>query len=587
MSELITQNIRFWQLVIGVLVAGLIYFAFKKTIDFNVLDWWYRLPLIGKIARLSGKTKLASDPSWCEADLTLCADYKPFVPWVAKGVFDQRIKYMTKSGDQGRTPTPAWVMLFLVVLVTAEGLGFSFMLGTWMAREGSADTHNAMMIAIVLVLCGIMVWVTHSAGHQWYRTSLLRRNRKYYDEDNSSGKQYGGNTTAIALNEDQSQDDDKPEYSQIANRVGKDNGSYAWVIVAVVAIVAIATLSTVMRVKNLNQELIRETAAQSHPTAPSGNPFASGAPSELVASQKKADEQATSDVAAATQDEGMAAFLLLGFIFVITQIVGCSAGHKYGFAGKESKTAYKETMGCATFDELQDRFITPRIDIAQARLTSLQQRRNSNSSMPTKDFYDYLNETMVRSKAQSRNANSTTTADQPAAKAESSMQARTSSVDGLAMNANDDLIFSHLRGLPDKAAQSVYFQTLPPETQDRIALMITAARENAAKHALLFSEATESLGISSTGVAAPAIDQSASKAEPSVQAQTPSVDGLAMDNAADEKSILAHFDALTTQDEKMTYLKSLEAPLLAQIKPILKARKEAEANRDAELNSLI
>lgn len=375
------------------MLAGVIYFAFKHRIDFWVMDTWYVLPVIGRISRLAKDSTQSSRDGWLNAEKALCADYKKFIHLVKEPVFNSRIEYMKKAHDLGRTPVPAWVMLFLVGLVIAEGLGFSYMLGTWMAREGSANTHTVLMIAIVLVLCGIMVWVTHSAGHQYYRTSLLRGCFKRFKDEGGQG--FFRKT--IALKDDQSADDDEPDYTQCANRVSErpgDQGSYSWVAIAVIAIAAIAFLSTYMRWENLKGELIRETTAQTQ-SAAAGNPFANGGlalPSDVTAPQKAADDKASSEARNATQGEGMAAFIMLAFIFVVTQIVGCSAGYKYGFAGKESKGAFKETQGFSTYDAYLAHY-EPLIHLAESRLQALQQQLEESSHQKlklTKTFVDHL-----------------------------------------------------------------------------------------------------------------------------------------------------------------------------------------------------
>lgn len=387
----------------GTLVAvSLVLMAYISNNRFQlwVVDFWATFPVIGQIARLS-KDKTKGSPSWLRSEEKLCASYKPFVNLMTRDMFNQRIEYLRKAADLGRSPTPFLVWTLLVVLVIAEGLGFSYLLGSWMAREGSANTHTLLMFAIVLVLCVILVALTHFAGHQYYRTSLLRSCFARYKERGSD--EYAVST--VSLNMNQAVDSKDPDFKQTINRVGKhshDVGSYAGGIIAIIAIAFIAIVSTYMRVKNMESELIRETAGQAvHATAAasSSNPFENLAlPSEVQASQNDADSKAKNEAMEAVSSEGLAAFAMLGFIFVITQIVGMGAGYKYGFAGRESQKAHNGLGGFSTYEDYLAYF-RPLRDMVNGRLKDLQQRIESKSHTKlelSNSFDDYLREQRLK-----------------------------------------------------------------------------------------------------------------------------------------------------------------------------------------------
>lgn len=462
--------------LVAFVVVLLIYLGWRQRINFWFMDAWYTFPVIGRIARLSKDSTHSSRDGWLNAERTLCADYMKFIRLVKEPVFNSHIEYLKKAQDLGRTPTPAWAMIFLVVLVIAEGLGFSYMLGTWMAREGSANTHTMLMIAIVLVLCGILVWVTHSAGHQFHRTSLLRGCFKRYKDQ--GGEAFS--SKPIALKDDQSRDDRDPDYAQCANRVSarpNDQGGYAWVYIAVVAIVAIAVLSTYMRWQNLQGELTRDTAMQTQ-QASAGNPFANGGvalPKEVTDPQKEADDKVAQDERDATASEGMAAFIMLAFIFVITQIVGCSAGYKYGFAGKESFSAYKETEGFATYDAYLA-YYEPIIRLAESRLQTLQQRIEENSHQKlalSKNFLDYFN---------GSHSNLRAFATSEAAPARPVLHSETVQPPAARPVADPlEAAMSHLDGLSDKAEKLAFIKTLEPAVRDAVTAQLKARKEEQEK----------------------------------------------------------------------------------------------------------
>lgn len=445
----------------------------QQRVRFWLRDFWVTFPVLGNIAQLA-KDRTSSKDGWTRAEEKLCAIYKPYIVLLSESTFNERIEYLRKSADLGRAPTPMWVWVLLVVLVIAEGLGFSYLLGSWMAREGSANTHTLLMFAIVLVLCVILVALTHAAGHQYYRTSLLRSCFKRYKD--TGGNEYA--SRQIALKDEQSKDDNEPDYKQIANRVAKhshDKGSYAAGIIAIVAIAFIAVVSTYMRVQNLESELSKETSLQQPQAA--ANPFSKlPLPTDVATPQRQADAKAAAETTSATEKEGLAAFAMLGFIFVITQIVGMGAGYKYGFAGKESLDAYRATGGYSTYDDYWAYF-QPIRDLINARLKDLQQRMEEHSHTKlalSKTFDDFLFEQSEQSNSIRRNIDKPRNG--PASAGETAK---------LAQSAPDEpsieMAKSELSRLADKKQQQDYFLSLPTHLQSELKPWLKQRKEEAAR----------------------------------------------------------------------------------------------------------
>lgn len=448
----------------------------RQRVRFWLRDFWVTFPFFGDIARLAKDSTKGND-GWMRAEEKLCGIYKPYLVLFDESTFNERIEYLRKSADLGRAPTPMWAWVLLVVLVIAEGLGFSYLLGSWMAREGSANTHTLLMLAIVLVLCVILVALTHAAGHQYYRTSLLRSCFQRFKD--TGGREYA--VQLIALKDAQTKDDSAPDYKQIVNRVAKhshDKGSYTAVVIAVIAIVFIGVVSTYMRMQNLEAEMSRETALQQSPAA--GNPFASvqldvgrdqvqlTLPADVTAPQQQADDKAKSETSSATEKEGLAAFAMIGFIFVITQIVGIGAGYKYGFAGKESKEAYRATGGYSTYDDYWAYF-EPIRDLVNGRLKGLQQRLEQDSHTQfnlSKTFDDYLLEQKRRS-------------EEMRGGIDRSIQ-RPRSDEGLVPDAVG-AAKAELSRMTDKKQQQEYFQGLDAPVQEALKPWLKQRKEEAAR----------------------------------------------------------------------------------------------------------
>ncbi|MES2978472.1 MAG: hypothetical protein V4731_08625 [Pseudomonadota bacterium] len=262
------------------------------------------------------------------------------------------------------------------------------------------------MYGIVAVLASILAMITHSAGAQFYRTRLIRSCYTRYRESGSAGFH---STRVISLSDDQFADKDEPSETRCLNRIinaPHDMGSYGWSWVAGTFVVAIFVLSGVMRFSHMQAELTRESQVVEAATS---NPFAkSTLPRELVKPQQEADRKAASEARASTAVEGGAAIIILGVIFVVTQIVGFDFGYRFGFAGKETYKraagsasiwwwsshdgAYADTWGYSTHDAYWGA-MQPFKDIVNLRLKTLQQRLKQNKPQNlqlTRNFDDYL-----------------------------------------------------------------------------------------------------------------------------------------------------------------------------------------------------
>lgn len=511
MSELIAANLHLILYCIGIAVMTAVYFAYRQQINFWWMNFWYGLPLIGKADRLSKDHSQASQLGWFNAERTLCKDYKKFIHFKSREEFEKYQTYLRKAEDNGRTPTPLAIMLIMVVLVAAEGLGFSYMLGTWMASEGSANTHNLLMWAIVFVLATILAFITHAAGHQLYRTSLVKRSLTGWAQANPKPDL---SRIGLGLQDNQNKDNDQPDYVQVLARVGR-NYSYVMVIIAVLAISGIAALSTWMRYENLVRHQTEQTMGISEQDSGNGNPFAAGGsglviPTEVVNSQKEAQQQGVADGKDSMKSEGIAAFLTLAIIFVVTQIVGIYTGFKWGFAGKESKEAYEATRGFATYEEFIA-YYDPRIDAAQAMLQTMQQKMAANAingdRKTEKTFRDYLLEDR-QSKAefhQSAPKIDTTQATAAAPQAPSVTVAPTDAVSAappVAVQAHPatvqmanqtvDEALQTLDSISDKQAKRAWLDSLPGPIADEVIARIkqrkaTEAAEKAKRDAELDS----------------------------------------------------------------------------------------------------
>lgn len=369
-----------------------------QQIKFRVMDVAYTLPFFGKISRMAKMPTQSPKQNWSNEEQTLCGDYSQHAKIISEKDFKDTLEYLRLAGDIGREPAPGWAWLFVALLVLAEGYGFSYLLGTWVTRDGDANLYRVLAAFLAFVICGLMLWLTHNSGREIQRTGLLRSCKAKFHGGARTGNPTKDAHTRAYFTEPMSigvhTDREYPMSVQTANRVashGGDEGNYAWTTAAVVAMLMIAILSYVMRHENLRRDIIKQ--GQTTQQEQSGNPFQTGV---IVVTSAPAptekQEQAKADSIDAEKSEGGAAFLMLAGIFILTQIVSIGLGVKYGFGGKQSQRAFENTQGFVTYSSYYN---SPIFRLTQARLQTLQQKMEANSYERQgvgKTYADYCSE---------------------------------------------------------------------------------------------------------------------------------------------------------------------------------------------------
>lgn len=457
--------------------------------SFGWTDLKVQMPLIGLIARNSKNLEVGRN-GWMNAEEKLCGVYKRYVSQLPEDKFLQRIEYMKHAGDLGRTPMGIGLKIFLFILVAAEAMGFSYILGTWAASEGSANLYTKLMYGIVFVLASILAIVTHKAGEQFYRTRLIRSCFKRYKEDNDQDF----STRVISLSDDQFADEKDPPHTRTVNRIIEnphDHGSFGWSWVAGIFVALIFIGSATMRVSHMETELNRQTQATD---ATISNPFApsNALPAEVVSPQQEADKKAKAEERSSTQVEGIAAILVLSVIFVVTQIVGFGAGHKHSFAGKETYKkaagsnafwwwsekdgAYADTWGYSTYDSYWEA-MQPIKDIVNTRLKDLQHslKENSHKNLNlTKSFDDYLDEMFAISKRGRAKKN------MPDAQINQETVQNTEPAPEESIPSSVDKAKADIEAISNKLAQQEYYKNLPPEIREELKPWLKQRKDQAA-----------------------------------------------------------------------------------------------------------
>lgn len=375
-----------WIWLLAFLIAALIVYARHES-SFVLTDLAYTFPVIGKLSQYSKDYSESSYPGWLNVENTLCRDYAKHMSALSPAEFENNVLYLKKSYDHGRRPMPPWAMAILALLVIMESFGFSFMLSTLMVTEGSENLHELLTLVIVLVLAAILVWVTHAAGHQLYRTGLLRSCFREYQ----THKDDAFSSQIVSLDDNQLMvDAGEPAHVQCANRVitkPGDRGTYAWVWLALFLILAIAIGSTKLRIDTLHSLPADSGTFISDIFNMAGDQAAPAAPRPAETATAEAREQAA-----------LTGFAMLAVIFMVTQFVGMSLGYWYGFAGKQSQAAWSATHGAADYKSYFEP-VQRMINVASMRLYTLHRLLERHSPRPLEffnSFIDFIREERLR-----------------------------------------------------------------------------------------------------------------------------------------------------------------------------------------------
>lgn len=384
---------EFWWAVIASVFAIVFVISTWDKIRWKAMNYWYGFPFIGRVARLSKDTRIDKhNEGWLKSERTLCADYKKFIGVQSKEEFDRNISYLNKAGDTGRGTTPPFIWLLIIGLVIAEALGFSYVLAGYTIPGASEQIQLYGSVGIAFVISVLLVAFTHSSGVELFRNSVVARARKSWNDLGQQGLLSQGIDIPLSQND---KDNNDPSYAQTIHRAEKKKVSYPVTLSTFLLVVIVASGSTYVRSTVLEKQLIEDVSGSQTNffTAP-----ISEMPQELTSIANLAEDKAMVETQDLERKGGWTTFIILAVLFVFIQILGVLFGYKWGFAGKQSKAAYKG-LGRGRFhtydDVLQHKDHIS--DEAQARLENLQQKlelnnanSGSNAIRTHKTFEDFL-----------------------------------------------------------------------------------------------------------------------------------------------------------------------------------------------------
>lgn len=403
-----TYPLAAWSIV-SVLLALVVIVSLWEKVKWWWFNTWVNFPLVGRIASLTRDgNEDTAHPGWFTGERTLCQEYKDFIHIQDEHDFNEKITYLTKAGDNGRSETPKWIWLLTVCMVFVEAMGFSYVLAGYTLPGASENLQQTGAYGIAFLISVILVAFTHMAGRELYKSERIKNARREWVEDKRQHKLFTG---TIPLARPQSQDDAMPTYTQLANRVGS-HPTYKIFGLTVVFVVLVACLATYVRGQVLERELDARITQTSMQAADASQSSASSLdmsgksvrlPPADAAANQDADKKVASEEANIDRHGGWATFIVLAFVFVFLQILGIIFGYRWDFAGENSAEAFRDIGHgrYSSYAAVREHY-RKIADTAQARLAVLQQRiMNLNGSVGTsgqhlsKTFRDYIQETRI------------------------------------------------------------------------------------------------------------------------------------------------------------------------------------------------
>lgn len=335
-------------LIATLLVTAFVVNRYWEEVSF----WWlrvlYNVPLIGKFSRLAKNEAYDDNSGWFKSETELCRDFVPHYENATEKdpvFFEKCQDYLRKVDEIGRNALPFWGWILLATMVFVEALGFSYVLAGYTIPGASENLQQKGALGIAFLISCLLVYLTHLTGHELHVNELIKKVRKWYNQD--QGKVSLESDSKIDINNSY-KDDNQPRWKQLYNRISAVTNadvapSYKVSLLTGALVILVAIGATYVRGQVLEQMILTEHQVASGSNASYRDPYNEVAtlPAELSAAQAKTDKQIEDSKEQAQRKGGWATFIVLAVIFVFLQIMGILLGMKTGFAGNDSRNARK------------------------------------------------------------------------------------------------------------------------------------------------------------------------------------------------------------------------------------------------------
>ena len=397
-------------LAVVLIALGILVYLNRAQVCLSMRSFWYGLPLIGRVHRLSRKVDTnKAHGGWFSAEQRLCAGFKKDLD-AKRGdpeMYDRARNYLTKVGEIGRKQM-RWFWLPVFVLMAIEAAGFAVILAGMTVPGTSRLNELWISVLIGIMLACVLLFLTHAAGRNLHHRKLVKKARVLWQHDLAADPHASlvAKTPGVSLENDHV-DDGAPAYRQILNRLDHNAEAKAGFptipVIAAVLVIAVGVLATLVRMYAFDSDQIRKLAlseqgAQTTETAGSSDggvgfdaqdlmedgdssadaaSGASGAPAPLAEQARAAEENRLTSLLEAEEGAAYTTFIALFFVFIAVQVMGVISGYKFGFSGRESDRAHRYVRrhdSRRAYEDEINRWYQKVSAVAQQHLANLQGR---------------------------------------------------------------------------------------------------------------------------------------------------------------------------------------------------------------------
>lgn len=350
LTALLWANKLITGFVISTLLAALLIQVYWEKVGYFLMRVWHGVPLIGTVARKArGNLKLDAF-GWPSVETEMCEAYHSRYKSVDQDVdtFNKSEAYLHTIGERGRSERPFWVFALIFILIMFEAVGFAYVLVPFINQNLSANDQSWMGWLFAFLLAVASAILAEVAGRAVHRNTLVNKARHWWENDSEKAgrpnllKQLPG----IGIKHTHTDKDGK-DYNRILARLVTNHTvtpAHGWLITTGIWIVFIAVAAfgiRTMQLKSIETEMVGSPHAFAQQSYETNSPF--DLPSDSAALNGEADKQTLTDKMDAIRKASLITFIVLSVIYIAIQITSIWLASIFGFAGVESKTAWKNT----------------------------------------------------------------------------------------------------------------------------------------------------------------------------------------------------------------------------------------------------